>query len=78
MHPSYYNAFNTIRVFETPLLNNPLGLCLLFTPSGSWLRRSQHSQADTDLNAADLELSYWLGMGRISIQGATLVDIIIN
>ena len=75
MHPSYYNAFNTIRVFETPLLNVPLGLRLLFTPSGFWLRYSQHSQADTDFNATDLELSYRFSIDRISIQGATLVDI---
>ena len=64
-----------LRVFETPLLNVLLGLCLLITPSGFWLRYSQHSHADTDFNAADLELSYWLGMGHISIQGATLVNI---
>ena len=67
LHHSHYNAFNTIRVFETPLLNDLLGLCLLITPSGFWLRHSQHSQADTDFNATDLELSYWFSIDLISI-----------
>lgn len=66
---------NTIRVFETPLLNILLGLRPLFTPSDFWRRHSQHSHADTDSNATDLELSYWFSMDHISIQGATLVDI---
>ena len=64
-----------LRVFETLLLNILLGLRPLFTPSDFWWRYLQHSHADTDSNATDLELSYWLGMGRISIQEATLVDI---
>ena len=66
---------NTIRVFETPLLNIPLGLRPLFTPSDFWRRHSQHSHADTDFNATDLELSYWFSIDRISNQGSTLVDI---
>ena len=64
-----------LRVFETLLLNILLGLRPLFTPSDFWRRYSQQSHTDTDSNATDLELSYWLGMGRISIQEATLVDI---
>ena len=65
-----------LRVFETPLLNIPLGLCPLFTPSDFWRRYLQHSQADTDSNATDLELSYRFSIDRVSIKGATLVDTI--
>ena len=64
-----------LRVFETLLLNILLGLRPLFTPSNFWRRYSQHSHADTDSNATDLELSYWFSIDHISIQGVTLVDI---
>ena len=54
-----------LRVFETPLLNILLGLCSLFTPSNFWRRYLQHSHADTDYNATDLELSYWFSINHI-------------
>ena len=64
-----------LRAFETLLLNILLGLRHLFTPSDVWRRHSQHSHADTDSNATDLELPDWFSIDHISIQGATLVDI---
>ena len=60
-----------LRVFETPLLNILLGLRPLFTPSDFWWRHSQHSHADTDFNATDLELSYRFSINHISIKWAT-------
>ena len=60
-----------LRVFETPLLNILLGLRPLLTSSDFWRRYLQHSHADTDYNATDLELSYWFSINHISIKGAT-------
>ena len=54
-----------LRVFETPLLNIPLGRRPLLTPSDFWRRNSQHSHADTDYNATDLELSYRFSINHI-------------
>ena len=54
-----------LRVFETPLLNILLGLRPLFTPSDFWRRYLQHSHADTDYNATDLELSYRFSINHI-------------
>ena len=56
-----------LRVFETLLLNILLGLRPLFTPSDFWWRYLQHSHADTDSNATDLELSYWFSIDHILI-----------